>query len=84
MTIHLIFAKRFLKIVRRYEEGRRRQGLRKEVKVQDKLQGCVLAAVERLDDEFIKLLKECDLHTNDYIERLKDEVTESKLQRPIV
>lgn len=44
-----------------------------------KLRGCVLTAVERLDDEFIKLLKECDPHSNEYVERLKDEVTVTKL-----
>jgi translation initiation factor 3 subunit C len=44
-----------------------------------KLRGCILTAVERLDDEFIKLLKECDPHSNDYVERLKDEVTVTKL-----
>ncbi|XP_031635103.1 eukaryotic translation initiation factor 3 subunit C [Contarinia nasturtii] len=38
------------------------------------LRGCVLTAVERLDDEFTKLLKECDPHSNDYVDRLKDEV----------
>ena len=40
-----------------------------------KIRGCMLTAVERLDDEFTKLLKECDPHSNDYVERLKDEVT---------
>lgn len=44
-----------------------------------RLRGCVLTAVERLDDEFIKLLKECDPHSNEYVERLKDEVTVTKL-----
>lgn len=44
-----------------------------------RLRGCVLTAVERLDDEFIKLLKECDPHSNDYVERLKDEVSVTKL-----
>lgn len=44
-----------------------------------KLRGCVLTAVERLDDEFIKLLKECDPHSNEYVDRLKDEVTVTKL-----
>lgn len=29
--------------------------------------------VERLDEEFTKLLKECDPHSNEYVERLKDE-----------
>ena len=38
-----------------------------------KLRGCVLTVVERLDEEFIKLLKECDPHSNEYVERLKDE-----------
>lgn len=37
------------------------------------IRGCVLTAVERLDDEFTKLLKECDPHSNEYVERLKDE-----------
>lgn len=44
-----------------------------------RLRGCILTAVERLDDEFIKLLKECDPHSNEYVERLKDEVTVTKL-----
>lgn len=44
-----------------------------------RLRGCVLTAVERLDDEFIKLLKECDPHSNEYVERLKDEVSVTKL-----
>ncbi|KAH8300238.1 hypothetical protein KR044_012023 [Drosophila immigrans] len=38
------------------------------------IRGCPLAAVERLDDEFTKLLKECDPHSNDYVSRLKDEI----------
>jgi len=37
------------------------------------IRGCVLTSVERLDDEFTKLLKECDPHSNEYVERLKDE-----------
>ncbi|XP_067635795.1 eukaryotic translation initiation factor 3 subunit C [Eurosta solidaginis] len=43
------------------------------------IRGCSLAAVERLDDEFTKLLKECDPHTNDYVSRLKDEVTVTRI-----
>ncbi|XP_073832102.1 eukaryotic translation initiation factor 3 subunit c [Musca autumnalis] len=43
------------------------------------IRGCPLAAVERLDDEFTKLLKECDPHSNDYVVRLKDEVTVTKI-----
>ncbi|XP_034934471.1 eukaryotic translation initiation factor 3 subunit C [Chelonus insularis] len=38
-----------------------------------KVHGCVLTLVERLDEEFTKLLKECDPHSNEYVERLKDE-----------
>lgn len=38
------------------------------------VRGCILTAVERLDDEFTKFLKECDPHSNDYVDRLKDEV----------
>ncbi|KAJ9576210.1 hypothetical protein L9F63_006943 [Diploptera punctata] len=38
-----------------------------------RVRGCVLTMVERLDEEFTKLLKECDPHSNEYVERLKDE-----------
>lgn len=34
-----------------------------------RIRGCVLTACERLDDEFTKLLKECDPHSNEYVER---------------
>lgn len=34
-----------------------------------KVHGCVLTLVERLDEEFTKLLKECDPHSNEYVER---------------
>lgn len=34
-----------------------------------KIHGCVLTLVERLDEEFTKLLKECDPHSNEYVER---------------
>lgn len=33
------------------------------------LRGCILTSVERLDDEFTKLLKECDPHSNEYVDR---------------
>lgn len=36
-----------------------------------KVRGCILTSVERLDDEFTKLLKECDPHSNEYVERYK-------------
>lgn len=35
--------------------------------------GSMLTVVERMDEEFIKILKECDAHSNEYVERLKDE-----------
>jgi len=38
-----------------------------------KVRGCFLTAVERLDEEFVKVLKGCDAHSNEYVERLKDE-----------
>ncbi|XP_019877854.1 eukaryotic translation initiation factor 3 subunit C isoform X2 [Aethina tumida] len=44
-----------------------------------KIRGCVLTSVERLDDEFTKLLKECDPHSNEYVERLKDEIKVSQI-----
>lgn len=34
-----------------------------------RVRGCVLTIVERLDEEFTKLLKECDPHSNDYVQR---------------
>lgn len=41
--------------------------------------GCPLAVVERLDDEFTKLLKESDSHSNDYVVRLKDELSVTRI-----
>merc|ERR1719414_1611533 len=38
-----------------------------------KVRGCYLTAVEKLDEEFIKVLKACDAHSNEYVDRLKDE-----------
>jgi len=38
-----------------------------------KIKGCYLTSVERLDEEFVKVLKACDAHSNEYVERLKDE-----------
>lgn len=43
------------------------------------VRGCVLTAAERMDDEFTKLLKECDPHSNDYMERLRDEIAVTKI-----
>ncbi|XP_067935019.1 eukaryotic translation initiation factor 3 subunit C-like [Watersipora subatra] len=38
-----------------------------------KLRGCIFSTVERMDDEFTKMLQACDAHSPDYVERLKDE-----------
>ena len=38
-----------------------------------KVRGCFLSCVERMDEEFVKVLKGCDAHTHEYVERLKDE-----------
>ncbi len=32
-----------------------------------------MSCVERLDEEFHKVLKSCDAHSNEYVDRLKDE-----------
>ena len=39
-----------------------------------KVRGCVLTIVERMDEEFVKLLKACDAHSNEYVVRLRDEI----------
>ena len=38
-----------------------------------KVRGCFLSCVERIDEEFVKVLKSCDAHSHEYVERLKDE-----------
>lgn len=38
-----------------------------------RIRGCVLTVVERMDEEFTKMLQACDAHSTEYIERLKDE-----------
>jgi len=38
-----------------------------------RIRGCALAVVERMDEEFIKMLQGCDAHSPEYVERLKDE-----------
>jgi len=38
-----------------------------------KIRGCFLTSVEKLDEEFVKVLKNCDAHSNEYVDRLKDE-----------
>ncbi len=38
-----------------------------------RVRGCFLSCVERLNEEFHKVLKSCDAHSNEYVDRLKDE-----------
>ena len=38
-----------------------------------RIRGCFLAVVERMNEEFYKVLKSCDAHSNEYVDRLKDE-----------
>ncbi|RXG59277.1 Eukaryotic translation initiation factor 3 subunit C [Armadillidium vulgare] len=44
-----------------------------------RVRGCVLTIVERMDEEFIKLLKACDAHSNEYVVRLRDEIQTCKI-----
>jgi len=43
------------------------------------IRGCMLTVVERMDEEFIKMLQSCDAHSTEYIVRLKDESTVCKI-----
>ncbi len=36
-----------------------------------RVRGSYLTCVERMDEEFVKVLKGCDAHTHEYVERLK-------------
>merc|ERR1711874_831694 len=38
-----------------------------------RIRGCYLAVVERMNEEFHKVLKGCDAHSNEYVARLRDE-----------
>lgn len=38
-----------------------------------KVRGCPLVTVERMDDEFTKMLQGCDCHSTEYVTRLRDE-----------
>lgn len=37
------------------------------------IRGCILTIVERMDEEFVKMLQACDAHSTEYIVRLRDE-----------
>ena len=36
------------------------------------VRGCILTYVEKLDDEFTKMLQACDVHSTDFVIRLFD------------
>ncbi|XP_046343350.1 eukaryotic translation initiation factor 3 subunit C-like isoform X2 [Haliotis rufescens] len=38
-----------------------------------RVRGCILTMVERMDEEFTKMLQACDAHSTEYVDRLKDE-----------
>ncbi|KXJ27749.1 eukaryotic translation initiation factor 3 subunit C-like protein [Exaiptasia diaphana] len=38
-----------------------------------KIRGCVLTVIERMDAEYVKMLQGCDCHSTEYVDRLKDE-----------
>ncbi|XP_023230769.1 eukaryotic translation initiation factor 3 subunit C-like [Centruroides sculpturatus] len=38
-----------------------------------RVRGCILTMIERMDEEFTKMLQGCDAHSPEYVERLKDE-----------
>lgn len=38
-----------------------------------KVRGCILTVMERMDEEFTKMLQACDAHSTEFVERLKDE-----------
>jgi len=40
-----------------------------------RVRGCILTMVERLDEEFTKMLQACDAHSTEFVQRLKDEAT---------
>ena len=44
-----------------------------KVRPVSQVRGCYLSVVERLDEEFMKVLKSCDAHSHEYVDRLKDE-----------
>lgn len=44
-----------------------------------KVKGCILTVVEKMDEEFTKILQNADAHSPEYIERLKDETAVVKI-----
>lgn len=44
-----------------------------------RVRGCVLTLIDRMDEEFTKMLQACDAHSPEYLERLKDETAVYKI-----
>ncbi|XP_025093059.1 eukaryotic translation initiation factor 3 subunit C-like isoform X2 [Pomacea canaliculata] len=44
-----------------------------------RVRGCILTVMERVDEEFTKMLQACDAHSTEFVERLKDEQKVCKL-----
>lgn len=38
-----------------------------------RVRGCILTTIERMDEEYIKMLQACDAHSTEYVDRLRDE-----------
>lgn len=38
-----------------------------------RVRGCILTVMERMDEEYTKILQACDAHSTEFVERLKDE-----------
>lgn len=48
------------------------------------MNGCILSIVERLCDEYLKFLHSLDVHSNEYVERLRDGATLLSLLQRLV
>lgn len=44
-----------------------------------RVRGCILTVIERMCEEYIKMLQACDAHSTEYVERLRDDVTVCKV-----
>lgn len=49
-----------------------------------RIRGCILTVVERMCEEYTKMLQACDAHSTEYVERLRDDVTVCKIIDDIV
>ncbi|KAK9395475.1 eukaryotic translation initiation factor 3 subunit C [Crotalus adamanteus] len=44
-----------------------------------RIRGCILTLVERMDEEFVKIMQNTDLHSQEYVDHLKDEARVCKI-----